>query len=83
MSLDKTYSDIFRRIPEIDGYEVFDALPSHFDDKYPQLTKFLQTYQSSLEQDDNPATDIQKLLVARDIVQTKTEFLTFIASELL
>ena len=83
MSVDKTLTDRFRRDLAFEKYEVFDAVPTHFDDKYPNLVAFLEKYHESLEQGDNPVTDIQKLLTARDIVSTKTEFLTFIASELL
>lgn len=83
MSVDKTLTDRFRRDLSFEKYEVFDAVPAHFDDKYPNLVAFLEKYHESLEQGDNPVTDIQKLLTARDIVSTKTEFLTFIASELL
>jgi hypothetical protein len=83
MPIDKTISDTNRRELPFENYEVFNALPSHFDDKYPNLVKFLEQYHKSLEEEDNPATSIQQLLVTRDIVQTKTEFLSFIASELL
>jgi len=83
MSIDKTTSDIYRYDLDFDRYEVFNALPSHFDDKYPNLVKFLEEYYKSLEAGDNPVSNIQDLLISRDVVQTKTEFLTFIASELL
>jgi hypothetical protein len=83
MSLDKTITDIYRRDLGFEEYEVFGALPSHFDDKYPNLVKFLQEYYRNAEQEDSPVNDIKKRLVSRDIVQTKAEFLTFIASELL
>lgn len=83
MSIDKTTSDIYRYDLDFDRYEVRNALPSHFDDKYPNLIKFLEEYYKSLEAGDNPVSNIQDLLISRDVVQTKTEFLTFIASELL
>lgn len=83
MSVDKTLTDIYRREPLIEKYEVENILPGHFDDKYPNLVKFLQEYHRSLEQADNPAEIIKKLLTVRDIAQTKTEFLSFISSELL
>jgi hypothetical protein len=83
MSVDKTLTDIYRREPLIEKYEVENILPGHFDDKYPNLVKFLQEYHRSLEQNDNPVSSIKQLLEARDITQTKTEFLSFISSELL
>lgn len=83
MSLDKTLTDIFRREIQLDRYEVDNVLPSHFDDKYPNLSKFLKEYYKSLEDNNNPVSDIKNLMMARDIVQTRTEFLTFISSELL
>lgn len=83
MSIDKTLSDTFRRDLSFDKYEVDNILPGHFDEKYPRLAAFLKKYYESLEDNANPVSDIKKLLVSRDIVQTRTEFLTFIASELL
>jgi hypothetical protein len=83
MSVDKTLKDINRFELDFDRYEVFNALPSHFDAKYPNLIKFLEKYYKSLEEDENPVSNVQDLLLSRDVTQTKTEFLTFIASELL
>lgn len=82
MSLDKTLTDIYRRDLGFEEYDVEGVLPSHFDEKYPNLINFLKEYYRNSEQD-GPENDIKKLLVSRDIVQTKSEFLTFIASELL
>lgn len=83
MSLDKITTDTFRRDLKLDRYEVRNVLPEHFDDKYPKLVKFLEAYYESLEQGDNPVSDIKDLMVARDIVQTREEFLSFISNELL
>ena len=52
MSVDKTLTDIYRREPYIEKYEVENILPGHFDAKYPNLVKFLQEYHRSLEQSD-------------------------------
>ena len=83
MSLDKTIADTYRRDLKLDRYEVRNVLPEHFDDKYPRLVKFLEAYYKSLEDSTNPVSDIKELLVARDIVQTREEFLSLISNELL
>jgi len=83
MSVDKTLKDLYRRDINIEKYEVDNVLPSHFDDKYPNLVNFLQEYHKSLEATDNPVANIKELLTVRDITQTKSEFLSFISSELL
>ena len=83
MSVDKTLKDLYRRDINIEKYEVENVLPSHFDDKYPNLVNFLQEYHKSLEETSNPVSNIKELLTVRDITQTKTEFLSFISSELL
>lgn len=49
MSVDKTLTDRFRRDLSFEKYEVFDAVPAHFDDKYPNLVAFLEKYHESLE----------------------------------
>ena len=83
MSLDKTLTDLYRRDLKLDRYEVENVLPEHFDEKYPKLVKFLKAYYESLEDASNPVSDIKDLMVARDIVQTREEFLSFISNELL
>lgn len=83
MSLDKTRSDVYRRDLQFERYEVENILPSHMLDRYPNLVKFLKAYYRSLEDDANPVSDIKDLLTARDIVQTREEFLSYISSELL
>lgn len=83
MSLDKTLNDIYRRDIKFDRYEVETVLPEHFLDRYPRLVSFLKAYYKSLEDSANPVSDIKDLMVARDIVQTREEFLSFISSELL
>ena len=83
MSVDKTLKDLYRRDINIEKYEIDNVLPSHFDEKYPNLVNFLQEYHKSLEETDNPVSNIKELLTVRDITQTKTEFLSFISSELL
>lgn len=83
MSLDKTLSDTYRRDLKLDRYEVENTLPEHFDEKYPRLLNFLQEYYKSLEGSDNPSSEIKELMSARDIVETKEEFLSFVSSELL
>jgi len=83
MPLDKTLTDNNRRALDFDKYHVFEVLPGHFDDKYPELTKFLIKYYEYLEEDDMPTEAINDLLTSRDIVIAREEFLTFIANELL
>ncbi len=83
MSLDKTLSDTYRRDLKFDRYEVYGALPEHFDDKYTKLVNFLEKYYESLEEPNNPVSDIKDLMSVRDITQTKEEFLPFISNELL
>lgn len=83
MPLDKTLTDNYRRKLDFDKYHVFEVLPGHFDDKYPELTKFLIRYYDSLEEDGMPTEALNDLLVSRDIVVARQEFLTFIANELL
>lgn len=83
MPLDKTLTDNYRRKLDFDKYHVFEVLPGHFDDKYPELTKFLIKYYESLEENDMPTEALNDLLLSRDIVVARQEFLTFIANELL
>ena len=83
MSLDKTLTDLYRREIKLDRYEVDNVLPEHFDEKYPKLVKFLKAYYASLEDASNPVADIKDLMIARDVVQTRVEFLSFISNELL
>ena len=83
MSLDKTLSDTYRRDLKFDRYEVYGALPEHFDDKYTKLVNFLEKYYESLEEPSNPVSDIRDVMSVRDITQTKEEFLSFISNELL
>ena len=83
MSLDKTLTDLYRRDIKLDRYEVDNVLPEHFDEKYPKLVKFLKAYYASLEDASNPVSDIKDLMLARDVVQTRVEFLSFISNELL
>ena len=83
MPLDKTLTDNYRRKLDFDKYHVFEVLPGHFDDKYPELTKFLIKYYEALEENDMPTEALNDLLLSRDIVVAREEFLTFIANELL
>jgi len=83
MSLDKTLTDTYRRDLNFDKYSVYEALPGYFDDRYQNLITFLLEYYKSLEEDDNPVEKINDLLVSRDVTETKTELLSFIAKELL
>ena len=79
----KTLTDINRFDIDLDGYSVYEALPSHYDEQYPKLAAFLQAYYESLEQDDNPAKLINDLLTNRDVVSVQQEFLSFLSNELL
>lgn len=83
MAIDKTLTDRYRRELTIDKPSVFEALPAHFDEKYPKLIKFLQEYYNSHEEDDNPVEKLNDLLLSRDITGASTELLTFISNELL
>jgi|TARA_B110000908_G_scaffold42511_1_gene51716 hypothetical protein len=83
MSLDKTLTDIYRRDIKFDRYEVETVLPEHYLERYPKLVAFLKAYYKSLEDSSNPVSDIKDLMVARDIVQTREEFLSYISNELL
>ena len=83
MAFDKTLTDVYRRDLDFERYTVFEALPGHFDDKYPELIKFLQEYYKSFEEDDAPTEKLNDLLLSRDITQAKTELLSFISNELL
>lgn len=83
MPLDKTLTDVYRRELDLDKYDVLEALPGFFDERYPELIKFLQAYYESLEEEDNPAESLNDLLTSRDVAQAKEELLSFLASELL
>ena len=83
MAIDKTLTDRYRRELTIDKPSVFEALPAHFDEKYPKLVKFLQEYYNSHEEADNPVEKLNDLLLSRDITGASTELLTFISNELL
>ncbi len=83
MSLDKTLTDTYRRDLKLDRYEVYGALPAHFDDNHTKLVNFLQKYYESLEDPNNPVSSIKDIMSVRDITQTKEEFLPNISSELL
>lgn len=83
MPLDKTTSDVYRRVVDFDRYDVYELLPSHYDTSYPKLGAFLKEYYETLEQDTNPAEKLNDLLLSRDITQVKEELLTFISKELL
>ena len=83
MSLDKTLTDIGRRKLDFDKYNVFEALPGHFDEKYPKLVNFLQEYYKTLEEGNNASEALNDLLLNRDITGAKVELLDFIANELL
>ena len=83
MPLDKTLTDVYRRNLDLDKYQVFEALPGHFDEKYPKLVKFLQEYYKTLEEEGNVAETLNDLLLNRDIAGAKIELLDFISNELL
>ena len=70
MSLDKTLTDLNRRDLILNRYEVENALPEHFGEKYPNLLKFLQEYYKTLEENSSPVSKLTDLMVARDIIQT-------------
>ena len=83
MAIDKTLTDVYRRELDFDRYTVFEALPGHFDEKYPALVKFLQEYFKSYEEDGAPTEKVNDLLLSRDITAAKEELLSFISNELL
>ena len=83
MAIDKTLTDVYRRELDLDRYSVFEALPAHFDEKYPKLVNFLQEYYKTFEETNNPVEKLNDLLLSRDITGAKEELLTFISSELL
>jgi hypothetical protein len=84
MSIDKTLTDKYRRDLTVDKIGiVYDALPAHFDSKYPNLIKFLEEYFKSFEENNNPAEKVNDLLTSRDVQGAKVELLDFIANELL
>lgn len=81
MSLDKTLVGRRRKV-DIDNYDVADALPSYFAERYPNLITFLEKYYDYLEEEDSPTESLNDLLMSRDVRAAKEELLTFIASEL-
>lgn len=83
MSLVKTLTDLNRRVPDIDRYEVEEVLPSNVSQTYPKLVEFLKTYYEYLELDEVPAEIINDLKFTRDVIQTEEELLDYIAKELL
>jgi len=83
MPLDKTLTDVYRHKLDLDKYHVFEALPGHFDTKYPKLVNFLQEYYKTLEEEGAATEALNDLLLNRDVTGAKVELLDFIANELL
>lgn len=79
----KTFIDTNRLPLNLDRYDVSEVMPGHYDELYPNLTRFLETYYKSLEQDNNPAKLVNDLLTNRDVVSVQQEFLKFLSNELL
>jgi hypothetical protein len=79
----KTLKDTNRIDLNLDRYDVYEVLPSHYDEQYPNLANFLKRYYESLELDDNPAKLVNDLLTNRDVVSVQQEFLSFLSNELL
>lgn len=83
MPLDKTLTDTYRQKLDLDKYHVYEALPGHFDTKYPKLVNFLQEYYKTLEEEGAAPEALNDLLLNRDVTGAKVELLDFIANELL
>lgn len=83
MSFDKTLTDLNRRDIRLTNYDVDFVIPSYFQDEYPKLVRLLKLYLDSLQEEDNAASDLYKLLFSRDITQVKESLLSFIGEEVL
>lgn len=83
MALDKTKTDLGRRVIDIDKYDVSELLPGFFPEDYPKLISLLEAYFETLELQDNPAEALNDLFFTRDVLQTKDQLVSFLAEELL
>lgn len=79
----KTLTDENRLDLNLDKYDVYEVMPGHYDQLYPNLANFLIAYYESLENEDNPAKLVNDLLTNRDVVSVRAEFLGFLSNELL
>ena len=79
----KTLTDENRLDLNLDKYDVYEVMPGHYDQLYPNLANFLIAYYESLENEDNPAKLVNDLLTNRDVVSVRQEFLGFLSNELL
>jgi hypothetical protein len=79
----KTLIDDGRLDLYLDRTDVFEVMPGHYDELYPNLALFLKKYYETLDQDGNPANLLNELLTNRDVVSVRQEFLGFLSNELL
>lgn len=79
----KTLTDDGRLDLNLDKYDVFEVMPGHYDELYPNLALFLKKYYETLDQKGNPAQLVNELLTNRDVVSVQQEFLVFLSNELL
>jgi hypothetical protein len=79
----KTLTDDGRIDLNLDRSDVFEVMPGHYDELYPNLALFLQKYYETLDQEGNPADLVNELLTNRDVVSVQQEFLVFLSNELL
>ena len=79
----KTFIDQNRLPVNLDRYDVEEVMPGHYDELYPNLSRFLELYYQSLEQDGNPAKLVNDLLTNRDVLSVQQEFLGYLSNELL
>ena len=79
----KTFTDTNRLDLNFDRYDVFEVMPGHYDELYPNLATFLKKYYETLDQKGNPAQLVNELLTNRDVMSVQSEFLGFLSNELL
>jgi hypothetical protein len=79
----KTFTDTNRLDLNLDKYDVYEVMPGHYDELYPNLASFLIKYYESLDDEASPAKLVNELLTNRDVVSVREEFLGLLSNELL
>lgn len=82
MSLEKTIKDTNRLYTELQKHPVFEALPAYFEQEYPKLVKFLETYYEEASAE-TAAKTLEELQTKRDFVAAGDDLLRFFSNELL
>ena len=82
MSLERTLKDTNRLYPELKKYPVFEALPAYFEQEYPKLVHFLETYYEEAGEE-TVEEYIEDLQYKRDFVSAGEDLLRFFSKELL